>query len=142
MPEVDERGVVSAQDQKDLKHVPEEDVNNPQVWRMIFTDLPAKRALYSRPFPELVIDGKTLHIPDHLFLYLFGQCKLQQLHGRNAGHHQGISGQPNPGRAVGLLQCVPLRRGQHLLGSPYACYWKATRLPPGHAYALHDERVV
>lgn len=49
MPEADERGVASAQDQKDLKHVPEEDVNNPQVCWMIFTDLPAKTSLILTP---------------------------------------------------------------------------------------------
>lgn len=134
--EADERGVASAQD---LKSVPEEDMDNPQVG--LLNGLPQSRTMLITT-AELVFGCQTFHLSNHLLLHVPSKCQFKQLYRRDAGYNQGVWSQSDPGGAASLLQRILVRRWEYFLGPAHARHWKATSLPSGDADALHDECVV
>jgi hypothetical protein len=87
----------------DPKNLEDEDPNNPQARP------PSRR--YHVPILteslELVTRSKTMHLSDYMLIYLPGQHKFKQFHGRHAAHNQRVPSHPNPSRAVSLLQRLP-----------------------------------
>lgn len=105
MTEVDERGVASA---PDIKLVPEEDMDNPQVGVLpeILPTIYLRATWVLITITELVSSGQTFHVSNYLLLHISGKCQFQQLYRRDAGYNQRVRCQPDSSGAAGLLQCI------------------------------------